>query len=191
MFNMDYLVSAKGKLSGRFFMSTATRRLPFPVGAFLGRETYGFPSNSRNVRVFSLVYTYAFNSQLLNEVRFGYTHLLGDLAPTSPYSFSDVGIWKALKTTAYRQSPSRARSTWGRAARWSSYRIATPLKTPFRSLRGRHTMRFGGGFTKLQNNLTNVLTGGTLQFLSFPRFSSWPERGSKRIRIQQCVCVLR
>ena len=172
MFNMDYLVSAKGKLSGRFFYVNSDQTITFPVGTFVGPGNVpGFPSDSKNnPRVFSLAYTYAFNSQLLNEVRFGYTHLLGDLAPTSPYSFSDVGIVEGAQNNGLPTISIQGSINMGPSGPLEFIQNSYAIEDAVSYVRGRHTMRFGGGFTKLQNNLTNVLTGGTLQFLSFPDF---------------------
>jgi Carboxypeptidase regulatory-like domain/TonB dependent receptor len=172
MFNMDYLVSAKGKISGRFFYVNSDQTISFPVGTFVGPGNVpGFPSDSKNrPRVLSLAYTYAVNSQLLNELRFGYTHLLGDLAPTSPYSFSDVGIMEGAQNNGLPTISIQGSINMGPSGPLEFTQNSYAIEDSVSYVRGRHTMRFGGGFTKLQNDLTNVLTGGTLQFLSFPDF---------------------
>jgi hypothetical protein len=172
MLNMDYLVSSKGKISGRFFLVNSDQKITFPVGTFVGPGNVpGFPSDSKNnPRVFSISYSYAFNSQLLNEVRFGYTHLLGDLVPTSPYSFSDVGIMEGAENNGLPTISIQGSINMGPSGPLEFIQNSYAIEDSVSYVRGRHTMRFGGGYTRLQNNLTNVLTGGTLQFLSFPDF---------------------
>ncbi|MGH9685137.1 MAG: TonB-dependent receptor domain-containing protein [Candidatus Acidiferrales bacterium] len=172
MINMDYLVSTKGKISGRFFLVNSDQRVSFPVGTFVGPGNVpGFPSDSVNQpRVFSIAYTYAFNSQLLNEVRFGYTHLLGNLVPTSPYSFSDVGIAEGAQNNGLPTITIQGSLNMGPSGPLEFVQNNYAFEDSVSYVRGRHSMRFGGGYTRLQNDLSNVLTGGNLQFLSFPDF---------------------
>jgi Carboxypeptidase regulatory-like domain/TonB dependent receptor len=172
MANIDYLMSSKSKLSGRFFFVNSNQTVTFPVGTFVGPGNVpGFPSVSKNQpRVFSLAHTYAFNSQLLNEVRFGFTHLLGNLVPTSPYSFSDVGISEGAENDGLPTISIQGSLNMGPSGPLEFVQNSYAVEDSVSYVRGRHSMRFGGGYTHLSNDLSNVLTGGTLQFLSFPDF---------------------
>ena len=172
MANIDYLISSKSKLSGRFFFVNSDQTVTFPVGTFVGPGNVpGFPSDSKNQpRVFSLAYSYALNSQLLNEVRFGFTHLLGNLVPTSPYSFSDVGISEGAENNGLPTISIQGSLNMGPSGPLEFVQDSYAFEDSVSYVRGRHSMRFGGGYTHLSNDLTNVLTGGTLQFLSFPDF---------------------
>jgi hypothetical protein len=172
MANIDYLMSSKGKLSGRFFLVDSAQKVTFPVGTFVGPGNVpGFPSNSiTDPRAFSIAYTYAFNSQLLNEVRFGYTRLLGDVIGTSPYSFSDVGIMEGAQNNALPTISIQGSLNMGPAGPLEFLQNNYAAEDSVSYIHGRHSMRFGGGYTRLQNDLSNVATGGTLEFLSFPDF---------------------
>jgi hypothetical protein len=172
MANVDYQMSAKSKLEVRFFIVQSDERISFPVGTFVPPGNVpGFPSDSKNdPRVLSVAHTYVFNSQLLNEVRFGFTRLLGNLAPSSPYSFSDVGITEGAQNNGLPTINVLGSINMGPSGplefTQNNYAVGDSLSYA----RGRHSMRFGGGYTFLQNELTNVLTGGTLQFQSWPDF---------------------
>lgn len=172
MGNMDYLMSSKGKISGRYFMANSDQKVTFPVGTFVGPGNVpGFPSNSINdPRALSVAYTYAFNSQLLNELRFGYTRLLGDLSPTSPYSFSGVGISEGAQNDGLPTISIQGSLNMGPGGPLEFVQNNYAFEDSVSYVRGRHSIRFGGGYTLLQNDLTNVKTGGTLLFLSFPDF---------------------
>jgi Carboxypeptidase regulatory-like domain len=172
MANIDYVISSKSKLSGRFFFVNSDQTVTFPVGTFVGPGNVpGFPSDSKNQpRVFSLAHSYVFNSQLLNEARFGFTHLLGNLVPTSPYSFSDVGISEGAQNNGLPTISIQGSLNMGPSGPLEFVQDSYAFEDSVSYVRGRHSMRFGGGYTRLTNDLTNVLTGGTLQFLSFPDF---------------------
>jgi hypothetical protein len=172
MVNADYLMSPKSKISARFFLVDSDQRVSFPVGTFVGPGNVpGFPSDAKNSpRVLSVAHTYIFNSQLLNEARFGYTHLLGNLVPTSPYSFSDVGITEGSENNALPTVSIAGSLNMGPSGPLEFVQNSYAFEDSLSYVRGRHSMRFGGGYTWLGNDLSNVLTGGTLQFLSFPDF---------------------
>jgi hypothetical protein len=53
----------------------------------------GFPSNvSNDFLAISLSHTYAFSSNSLNQVRFGYVRTLGNTTAQAPFSWSDLGV---------------------------------------------------------------------------------------------------
>ena len=172
MTNMDYQQSSKSKISGRFFFANSTDTVSFPVGVFFGPgNAPGFPSaNVNNDRVFSLAHTYAFNSSLLNEARIGFVRIVGGLAPVSPFTFSEEGITEADPSNSLPaidvQGSINMNSGYPLVFAQNNYSFSDSVS----EILGRHSMRFGGGITRLQNNETGFNEGGSLYFLSFPDF---------------------
>lgn len=172
MVNLDYLQSTKSKFSERFFFVDGAQNISFPVGTFVPPGNVpGFPSNViNNSRTFSLSHTYTFSSHLLNVARAGFNNLVGSLAPHSPYKFSDVGIGEAAQNNDLPSITIAGSLNMGPSGPLEFTQNSYSLDDSLSYVRGRHSMRFGGGITRLQNNLSNVRTGGNIEFLSFPDF---------------------
>jgi len=172
MVNLDYLQSTKSKLSERFFFVDGTQDISFPVGTFVPPGNVpGFPSNViNNSRTFSLAHTYTFSSHLLNVARVGFNNIVGSLAPHSPYKFSDVGIAEAAQNNDLPSITIAGSLNMGPSGPLEFTQNSYSFDDSLSYIRGRHSMRFGGGITRLQNNLSNVRTGGNIEFLTFPDF---------------------
>jgi hypothetical protein len=172
MTNMDYLPSSRSRISGRFFYSNGNETITFPPGvAFPPGNVPGFPGPVvNNDRVFSLAYTYTLNPNLVNVARLGYTRILGLLGATSPFTLSQVGISTGaqnndLPSIVVNGSINMVASGPEKFAQ-NDYSFEDSI---FYS-HGRHSMRFGGGFTRLQLNVSNFVIGANLDFLSWPDF---------------------
>ncbi|MBV8051568.1 MAG: TonB-dependent receptor, partial [Acidobacteriaceae bacterium] len=172
MINSDYLQSSKSHFSERFFFVNGTQNISFPVGTFVPPGNVpGFPSGViNNSRTFSLEHTYAFSSRWLNVARFGFNHLLGSLAPHSPYKFSDVGISEAAQNNDLPSITIAGSINMGPSGPLEFTQNTYSFDDSLSYAHGRHSIRFGGGISRLGNDLSNILTGGDLQFLSFPDF---------------------
>jgi hypothetical protein len=172
--NVDYVVSSKSTISGRFFFADDNQEVAFP-GNGLNPEgnISGFPSpGDSGFRVFSLAHTYTFSSAWLNEVRFGYVRTRVGTRAETPFSWSDVGVSEgtmsdanALPSLNIRGSVSIA-SGFPRTYTQNSFEFNDTLSF----VHGAHSFRLGGSLTRLQDNLDVVGLGSFLQFLSWPDF---------------------
>ena len=183
MINADYLQSSRNKISARFFLANSSEGISFPVSTFVGPGNVpGFPDNIKgNFRVFSIADTYTISSQLLNEARFGFNRILSSLIPTSPFKFSDIGVSEGAQNDPLPSIDVLGSVSMNSGSVLQFAQNTFSFQDSVSWVHGRNSMRFGGGFARLQNNLTHVLVGGTLQFLSFPDFllgQSAAENGS-------------
>lgn len=172
MVNSDYLQSAKSRFSERFFFVNGTQNISFPVGTFVPPGNVpGFPSGViNNSRTLSVAHTYTFNPSWLNVARFGFNHLVGSLAPHSPYKFSDVGISEVGQNDDLPSITIAGSINMGPSGPLQFTQNSYSFEDSLSYAHGRHSIRFGGGITRLGNDLSNIRTGGNLEFLSFPDF---------------------
>jgi Carboxypeptidase regulatory-like domain len=183
MINADYLQSSRSKISARFFFANSNEGISFPVSTFVGPGNVpGFPDNIKgDFRVFSIAHTYTISSQLLNEARFGFNRILSSLIPTSPFKFSDIGVSEGAQNDPLPSIDVLGSVSMNSGSVLQFAQNTFSFQDSVSWVHGRNSMRFGGGFARLQNNLTHVLVGGTLEFLSFPDFllgQSAAENGS-------------
>jgi hypothetical protein len=172
MTNMDYLQSSKSKISARFFFANSLETITFPVSTVFGPgNTPGFPEDiNGNFRVFSLAHTYTISPRLLNEARLGFNRILGNLDATSPYTFSDVGISEGVPSNNLPAVDIAGSFNLNPGFPFQFAQNSYSFQDSLSYAHGRHTMRFGGGLTRLQNNISDFNFGGSLEFLSFPDF---------------------
>ena len=172
MTNLDYLPSPKSKFSGRFFFADSKESVSFPVGVFIPPGNVpGFPlGNIDHFRVFSLAHTYVFSSQLLNQVRVGFNRIFSNQAATSPYKFSDVGISEVPQSNDLPAITIEGSINMGPGYPIQFAQNSYSFEDSLSYVHGRNSMRFGGGITRLQNNISKLSLGGSLTFLSWPDF---------------------
>jgi Carboxypeptidase regulatory-like domain/TonB dependent receptor len=174
MANVDYLISPKSRIAGRFFLANSDQIVTFPGnGLNPSGNTPGFPSpgNSQFV-VFSLAHTYQFANGLLNEARIGYVRTLTGSQANAAFHWSDVGVSEGemnnnneLPSLNILGSTSIA-SGFPRTIAQNTFSFSDNLSF----LRGPHSVRIGGSVTRLQDNLSIDGVGSFLQFLSWPDF---------------------
>jgi hypothetical protein len=172
MTNMDYQQSSRSTISGRFFFANGTETITFPPGvAFAPGNVPGFPGPVlNNDRVFSLAHTYSFSPNLLNVARIGYTRIFGFEEATTPFSLSQVGIGTGAQNN---NLPSIVVNGSDNLVASGPEKFAQNNITFEDSVfysHGRHSMRFGGGITRLQLNVGAFVIGANLEFLSWPDF---------------------
>jgi TonB dependent receptor len=172
--NVDYLISSKSKVSGRFFLANDDGTVTFPGnGLNPSGNILGFPSpNESGFRVFSLSHTYTFNSSLLNEARIGYVRTSATTHAVAPFKWSDVGVSEGemsknndLPSLSILGSISMA-SGFPRTIAQNSFVFTDDLNYVY----GAHTLKFGGSLTRLQDNVNLEGLGTLLEFLSWPDF---------------------
>ncbi|PYU20817.1 MAG: hypothetical protein DMG30_19735 [Acidobacteria bacterium] len=172
--SIDYVVEAKSKIAARFFLADDDETVTFPGnGLNPAGNIPGFPSPSDSgFRVFSLAHTYTFRNAWLNEARIGYTGTRTNTEARTPFKWSDIGVAEGemshnneLPSMKILGSASLA-SGFPRMIAQNSFVFSDDLSF----VRGAHTVRLGGSFTRLQDNVNLVGLGSFLQFLSWPDF---------------------
>lgn len=172
MTNVDFQQNDKSRWAGRFFWSNsvATDTLR-SSSVFGGGGVPGFPLNSvANFRNFSLDNTYVFTPTLLNQATIGYTRQHAGGVQTNPYTFSDFGITApdvdnppvigiglatgGLSLGGYGQ---------GVVFNQNTYVAQDQLVW----VKGRHTLKFGGGVSRIQINEPGIKYSGLLGYYTY------------------------
>jgi len=172
--NVDYLVSPKSKIAGRFFFANDNETVTFPGNGLnpIGNVP-GFPSPfSSGYRVFSLAHTYTFSNTKGNEARFGYVRTSGRTSATAPFSWSSVGVVEGEMSEANDlpnvQILGSLNMTSGYPRRFAQNSFV--FGDLFSVIKGGHSIRVGGSLTRLQDNVNIAGLGSLVLFLSWPDF---------------------
>jgi hypothetical protein len=172
--NLDYVGSQKSRIAARFFLADDNQLVTFPGnGINMLGNIPGFAGVSDSgSRVFSLSHTYTPNSSWLNEARISYFRLRSSTISEAPFKWSDIGVAEG-QANAENGLPSL--NILGSASLASAFpRTITQNSFVFIDdvgfVHGKHTLRFGGSVTRVQDNLNIVGLGSFLQFLSWPDF---------------------
>lgn len=172
--NVDYVVSAKSRFGGRFFLSKDTETVTLPGnGLNPAGNIPGFSSPSDSgFTVFSLENTYARTSSWLNQARVGYVRTRTHTEAITPLKWSDIGVAEGqmsenneLPSLSIPGSVSLA-SGFPRTITQNSYVLSDVLSF----VHGSQTLRFGGSITRYQDNVNLAGLGSFLHFLSWPDF---------------------
>jgi hypothetical protein len=171
MTNFDYSQSAKSRWQGRFFFtnSTATQTIPPPntIGNGVPGFPYGLVANFRNA---SITHTYTFKPNLLNQLEFGFNHSFGEKIQNELFSWSDIG---ATVPSFVNAMPGIGIAQVGLGGYGQTAPFAQDtyvLEDSLAWTHGRHSLRFGGGFTKAQTNEANFQYFGAGIYLTFADF---------------------
>ena len=169
--NLDYLRSAKTRIAGRFFFADSSQNLSLPPSQ-IAATAPGFPSltDTRMVN-FSLAHTYTFSARLLNQAEVGFHRIASPTIQQEVFKFSDVGI-KAPATAndfpAIGVNGSLALGGNGQGLELNQNHLTVQDTVTY--IRGRQTVRLGGGFTRSQVDLSGFHFFGGLLFLSWQDF---------------------
>jgi hypothetical protein len=163
MANVDFLQTPNITLTGRFFLADSSQQVAFPGG-----NVPGFPQDTGNRFVTaSLDHTWIISSALLNDAKIGFNRLVTNITQQTPFTYSSLGILSDQQNNALpilNVNGSFVLATSAIGQRAQNLYLA---QDDFSWTHGRHTMRFGGGLTRIQRNYTQSAQPGQLVFLSF------------------------
>jgi Carboxypeptidase regulatory-like domain len=169
--NLDYLHTDKSKFAGRFFLANSSQNLSFPPSQ-LATSAPGFPQLAdTRMRNFTLAHTYTFSSTLLNQAEFGFHRIASPTIQQEVFKWSDVGVrasGSANDFPAVGVNGSLALGGNGQGVDLIQNHFTFQDSVTY--IRGRHTLRAGGGVTRSQVDLSNFHFFGGLLFLSWPDF---------------------
>ena len=169
--NIDQAISSANELSGRFFYSRAPTTEPFsPFGANV--PGWGTSEIDQN-HMFVLSDTHAFNPNLVNIARVGFTRFDGDAVIAQPVNAADVGM---ATPSGLPETPGLVVNglftigTAGQPFYWQDTNTYV-WQDSVSLTRGRHSLRFGAEAMRHQVDV-NVpyVSDGFLFLLSFPDF---------------------
>jgi len=177
--NLDWNVTAKNHLAGKFFFMNSPQTLALPSFLGGGPNVPGYGNfQQNNGRIISIQDTHVFNPNTLNELRLGYNFLRVDAFPQEPINDSDVGITRSNAAQLPGLGLIQIAPAAGGIAFGTSPTIDVKATSPSTTLydgvtliRGNHNLRLGGELRYNQNLYTlNFFTRGNIQFTNFNDF---------------------
>lgn len=165
MTNGDWDQTPATQWQVRFFFANSEQAYTLPAANLGGETAPGFPQDTPNhFRNFSALNNHIFNPRLLNQVEFGFHRTWVDTAQQEPFQYSDLGAsvpsFDTLPAISFLggitlggngQSVVLGQDTWvyQDTVSWT---------------RGNHALRFGGGATRVHDNIDSFQFLGGLLF---------------------------
>ena len=170
--NLDFLHTARSKFSGRFYSGDSELIQPFPGSQTGAPVVPGFPYLIPNTfRNFSLSHTYTISSTLVNQVDFGYHSIDVSNLQQEIFKFSDIGVTAPPVANMFPViGVSGSLATGGNGQSVQVLQSHYTFQDSLTYVRGRHNLRFGGGFTRSKNAEKDFTFFGGLIFASWPDF---------------------
>jgi hypothetical protein len=166
MANIEFLQSSKNTINVRFFTAPSSQ-----VQAFPAANVPGFSQNLQNLYVASSISdTWVFSPTLLNELTFGYNRTTTSPIQNTPFTYSSLGVSSTTSDNALPSIGISGSFNLATAAIGNRVQNAFPLEDTLSWTRGRHNLRFGGGFARFQRNFGGFGQPGQLIIESFPDF---------------------
>ncbi len=172
MANGDFLHNEHNTFSGRFFWANDNQNTTFPATQLGGPPGPGFPAvlNS-GYRNFSLTYTHAFSPSMVNQAEVGFHRSTVALAQQEAFNYSGIGVNAPAFDNGMPAISILGSLTLGGNGQSVSFAQNTFVYQDVLSYnRGRHTLRFGGGLSRIQDNEPNFQFLGGMIFGAFPDF---------------------
>jgi hypothetical protein len=172
MANADYVASSKSRLTYRLFLANSDSDLTF-IGTNLGGPTApGWPVLNPNRFVNTTVaHTYIFSPTLVNEFEIGYHRQWSFFQQAEPVKYSDFGVNAPSYDNGIPEILiAGAVTLGGNGQTLLNIQNHYILQDTLSYTRGRHTLRFGGGIERTQNNQEQFHYIAGLVFLNFQDF---------------------
>jgi hypothetical protein len=170
MANSDYMPTLKSRFAFRFFRANDNTTETFPGTNVGGPTAPGWPLNipTKYTNV-SLTYTYVVSASLLNEFQAAYHRTWAYNDQSEPVKYSQAGI----SVPSYDDGIpaidlNGSVSLGGNGQSLENTQNTYVLQDSMSWTHGRHIIRFGGGVTRVQNNLEGFHYIAALIFLSYP-----------------------
>lgn len=168
--NIDYQQTAKSKFAGRFFYANSTQDQPLPPANLGGAPAPGFNWLTDNrLRNSSLSHTYIFSPNLINQAEFGFNQTDAPTIQREIFKWSDVGVTAPVDNDFPSAAISGSMTLGGNGQGLNIKQNHVTLQDSLTYINGKHTFRFGGGFTRSHLYIKNF------HFLSGLIFLSWAD----------------
>jgi hypothetical protein len=169
--NLDYLHTDKSKFAGRFFLANNSQNLSFPPSQ-LATSAPGFPQlTDARMRNITLAHTYTFSSTLLNQAEFGFHRIASPTIQQEVFKWSDVGVRASGSANDFPAvGVNGSLALGGNGQGLDLIQNHFTFQDSVTYVRGRHTLRAGGGVTRSQLDLSGFHFFGGLLFVSWPDF---------------------
>lgn len=168
MSNLDYLQTTKSKFALRLFAATSDQHVSFPASA---NNVQGFPLVSVNeFYVGSLAHTYVFGPRLFNEARIGFYRNRLAFRHSAPFKYSDLGVLAGEQFNDLMSINITGSYSLGNGNPLDLPQNTYQVRDNISFTMGSHTLGFGVGMTRTQDNVLKWRSPGSLTFQTFPDF---------------------
>jgi hypothetical protein len=170
--NADFLQNEHNTFSGKFFWANDNQNSTFPATQLGGSTAPGFPTVLKNgYRNFSLTYTHTFGPKMLNQAEVALHRSTVALIQQEAFNYSGIGVNAPSFDNGMPAIAITGSLTLGGNGQSVDFVQNTFVYQDVLSYGlGRHTLRFGGGLTRAQDNETNFQFLGGMVFGTFPDF---------------------
>jgi hypothetical protein len=168
--NLDFLQTPKSTFEGRFFFANSTATFTLPLTQATGTTLPGAPlTNPQNFRNFSLSHTYLFSAHVVNRAEIGFHRTSSGTNQSFPLSYSDIGS----SVPAFDNARAVIDVLGGLNMGGNGQTVVLGENTyvfqdTLSWIRGRHSLRFGAGVSRAQDNLSTFQYGGYSVFYNYP-----------------------
>ena len=172
MGNLDWNQSDKSRWQERFFFANSHEVLTIPPSQF-GAGVPGFPTRIPNhFRNASISNTYAFTANLLNQVVVGYNRVMAQLQQATPFSWpqAQVNIPPSDAQLVPVFGVNGSVGVGGGGQQLITGQDQYTLQDNFSWVKGRHTLRVGGGMERDDINVDKFVAFGGMIFGDWPDF---------------------
>ncbi|HET9531070.1 MAG TPA: TonB-dependent receptor, partial [Blastocatellia bacterium] len=169
--NLDYQINEKSQLAGRFFFANSEQVQPIPPPNLGGSGIPGFSLLTDNrMRNFSLSHTHTFRANLINQAQFGYHRIHVPTVQEEIFKWSDIGVTAPSNADPFPEISVQGSLTLGGNGQGLTLsQDHFNIQDSLTYIRGRHTLRAGGGITKTRLNLIDFhFFGGVI-------FGNWAD----------------
>jgi hypothetical protein len=169
MTNADWMQSAKSQWQARYFFVDSRQTETLPLLTANGTSP-GFPQDSKeHFRNFSLTNNYTISNTLLNQAEIGYHRQWINSTTQDAFTYPQIGITTAGSFDEIPYIVTYGLPEVGGAAGNTEQASNTfVLQDTVAWQKGRHSIRFGGGVTHVQDNIDTWDFPGTLIILTVP-----------------------
>jgi hypothetical protein len=170
--DLDYLHTAKSKFTGRFFYANSNQITPFPVTNLGGAPSPGFPVlTDDRLRNLTVSHVYTFSPTLLNVAEFGFHRIEVPTVQQELFKWSDVGVRAPATANDFPEIAITGSMTLGGNGQgFDINQDHFTFQDSLTYIRGRQTIRVGGGITRSKLSLLNFHFFGGVIFQSWPDF---------------------
>ena len=173
MTNADWNQSQRTQWQVRFFFANSSQQLTLPPSNLTGTSGgAGFPySTKQHFRNFSLTNTHSFGTNLLNQAEIAYHRQLSNSQQGELFSYSQIGVTAPSFDNNIPSIYASGLAPLGGNGQGvfliqNTYVVQDTLAWQ----KGKHSIRFGGGVTRAQDNLDDFHFYAGLYFLTVPDF---------------------
>ena len=168
--NLDVNLRSPDRLSAKFFFSNSNQDVPF-----FGANVPGFPVlRSFENRNLAIAETHIVSSRAINQLRFGFSRLVGQSLPGGTLTDQDVGInrFSDPQEAIVPQTTVLGAFQFGNSGQDQGMTAGNNfyISDVIFLARGKHNLRFGNETFRNQLNHRIDYSAGTMTLLSFPDF---------------------